>query len=309
MARPYFSIVMPVYNREGLLGRALRSCLAQAFTDFEVVVVDDGSTDGSVAEVRAFDDPRVRLILHGRNRGRCPARNTGMAASRGEWFIFFDSDDELLPGALETIHRDAAGAPADVTTTRYSCIDERGRVSPDPPYPNETWTYERYLQELNVSLYRRFEALPCSRTSTFPEIAYPESHAEEGLYHLELARRGRMIVSSEVVRLYHGDARNQISRPDYRRALRYAPDAAANVDTVLARHGEAMRRHAPVVFAATVHEGVLRHFMAGRRAAALRYARQYVRLRGLSVRFALIVALGMIGGAPLAIAQSVWARR
>jgi glycosyltransferase involved in cell wall biosynthesis len=295
---PFFSIIVPVYNRAGEVARALRSCLAQTFTDFEVVLVDDGSTDDSVAVIRSFDDPRIRLIVHEQNRGRCPARNTAMAAARGQWFIFFDSDDELLPHALEVIHRDAVDAPESVNMLRYMCKDPQGVLSPEPPYVRETWTYERYIRALEESI--RGEALPASRTSTFPAVAFPEGHAEEALYHLDLGLLGMSMTSPEVVRIYHQDAPNQITKPDFRRALRFAADNARNVDVILERHGEALRVHAPTVYASRLREGALYHFMNGDRRAALRYARESIRARGLSPKLILIVLLGLVGGAPLA---------
>ena len=83
-ATPFFSIIMPAYNREALIGRSIRSCLRQSFADFELVIVDDASGDGTVAAVEAFSDPRIRLLRHGRNQGRGPSRNMAMAAARGE---------------------------------------------------------------------------------------------------------------------------------------------------------------------------------------------------------------------------------
>src|ERR1039458_5800762 len=99
--RPYFSIVIPVFNREQEVQRALSSCLVQDFQAFEVVVVDDASTDNSATVVEGLQDQRVRLIRHAKNRGVCPARNTGVQAAAGEWIVFLDSDDELLPGCLK----------------------------------------------------------------------------------------------------------------------------------------------------------------------------------------------------------------
>ncbi len=305
--RPFFSIIMPVHNRASLVGRALHSCLAQSFADFEVIVVDDGSSDGSVGAVRAICDPRIRLLIHDQNMGRCPARNTAMAAALGEWFVFLDSDDELLPEALQVIYGDAVSAPPDLVGLRYASIDSSGVISPDPPYEQERWTYERFLRSFDELLNGRSETLPCSRASTFPAIAYPTGHAEEGLYHLDLARRGRIGVSPKVLRRYFQDAPNQITRPDYRRALRFATDAARNVDVLLDRHGEALQRHAPTAYAFRVREGALFHFMAGDRVAGLRYARRSMRLGGSSLKLALIVVLGMAGRLALALSQTIQA--
>lgn len=301
---PFFSIVMPVYNRATLIARALQSCLQQSFADFEVIAVDDGSSDHSADVVRAVDDPRIRLIVHEVNRGRCPARNTAMNAAQGEWFVFLDSDDELLPGALQTIHDDALAVPADVVGLRYACIDEKGAISPDPPYPHALVSYEQYVGLLETLAHGRSEALPCSRVSTFPEIAYPTGHAEEGLYHLDLARCGRISVSPVIVRRYHHDAPNQITRPDMRRTLLFAADAAANADAVLQHHGEALQRYAPTVYAQRLREAALYHFMAGNRSAGLRDARQARRFGGGSFKLLLLILLGMMGRVPLALSQT-----
>src|SRR5882762_5070652 len=100
---PFFSIILPMYNRERFISRAIASCLRQDFEDFEMVVVDDGSTDRSVAVVESMGDPRIRLIACATNQERLIARNIGAKASTGAWLIWFDSDDELVPGALTTM--------------------------------------------------------------------------------------------------------------------------------------------------------------------------------------------------------------
>ena len=97
------SVVIPLYNKEASITQSLGSVLSQSYRDFEVVIVDDGSTDGSVAIVESMSDPRIRLIKQ-ENGGPSKARNTGVKNARGEWILFLDADDELLPGALETFH-------------------------------------------------------------------------------------------------------------------------------------------------------------------------------------------------------------
>ncbi len=94
------SVVIPLYNKETSVAQSLQSVLSQSYDDFEVVIVDDGSTDGSVAIVEAINDPRIRLIRQ-ENGGPSKARNTGVKNARGEWIVFLDADDELLPGAIE----------------------------------------------------------------------------------------------------------------------------------------------------------------------------------------------------------------
>ena len=99
---PAVSVLMPVYNAEQWLSHAIDSALAQTFADFELVVVDDGSTDGSAAMVESFAqrDPRVRLV-RAEHAGEPAARSTSLAEARAPLVAFLDADDEWLPNRLE----------------------------------------------------------------------------------------------------------------------------------------------------------------------------------------------------------------
>lgn len=98
---PYFSIVVPTYNRADLIGKTIQSILDQDFQDFEVLVVDDGSKDHTAAVISAFTDPRVQY--HPReNAERGAARNYGRSKSRGQYINFFDSDDRMYSHHLST---------------------------------------------------------------------------------------------------------------------------------------------------------------------------------------------------------------
>lgn len=98
---PTVSIVLPTYNRETLIGRSIRSVLNQTYRDFELIVVDDGSTDATLGEVSRFHDPRVRAVRIAENRGAGAARNVGIRHAAGRFIAFQDSDDEWVPVKLE----------------------------------------------------------------------------------------------------------------------------------------------------------------------------------------------------------------
>lgn len=100
---PFFSIVIPAWNRAALIARTLKSCLAQSFDDFEIVVVDDGSSDDTKGAVQAFEDPRVVYVWQ-ENGGASHARNRGARAAKGRYVAFLDSDDEFMPGKLAAFH-------------------------------------------------------------------------------------------------------------------------------------------------------------------------------------------------------------
>lgn len=105
---PKISIVIPAYNAEAFLGQTIASISAQSFDNFEIIVVDDGSTDAT-AEIASTADPRVRVVQQ-RNQGIAVARNVGISESRGEWIAFLDHDDLWHPHKLkaqtEVLERD-----------------------------------------------------------------------------------------------------------------------------------------------------------------------------------------------------------
>ena len=98
---PKVSVILPFFNRAATLARCVESVRRQTFLDWELVAVDDGSTDPSAPVLAASGDARIRVIRHETNRGAGPARDTAMAAAHGEYFALIDSDDEWLPGKLE----------------------------------------------------------------------------------------------------------------------------------------------------------------------------------------------------------------
>lgn len=100
---PKVSVIIPTYNRAHPVGRAIESVLNQTYQDFELIVVDDGSTDNTEEIIKEFQlkDNRIIYLKHDENKGGSAARNTGIKASKGEYIAFLDSDDEWLPEKLE----------------------------------------------------------------------------------------------------------------------------------------------------------------------------------------------------------------
>ena len=119
------SIVMPVYNSEEYVGKAIDSILAQSFQDFELILVDDCATDGSpaICDEYAAKDARVRVHHSEQNGGICKARNKGMELARGEYIAFCDDDDDFLPGLLEENIKLAEQYDADMVKFGRRLID------------------------------------------------------------------------------------------------------------------------------------------------------------------------------------------
>lgn len=116
-AAPFFSVVIPLYNRAAIVGDTIRSVQAQDWQDFEIVVIDDGSKDNPAPIIEGFGDPRVRYIRQD-NAGGGAARNRGINEARGRYIAFLDSDDLFLPGKLSTMAKALSGD--DGRTVLYS---------------------------------------------------------------------------------------------------------------------------------------------------------------------------------------------
>lgn len=124
---PAVSVVMPVYNVERYVEQAVRSVLAQTFTDWELVIVDDGGTDRSLALCAAFTDPRIRIVRQ-ENRGLAGARNTGITAARGAYVALLDSDDAFLPEKLRLhVAHLMVNPDVGVSFAGADLIDDNGR--------------------------------------------------------------------------------------------------------------------------------------------------------------------------------------
>jgi len=129
-----FSVVIPLYNKAPYVEAAVRSVLAQTLPALEVIVIDDGSTDGGPERIEALASDRVRVVRQ-RNAGVSAARNRGIALARGDWVAFLDADDWQHPALLANLARAHQACPhADVVAAGFRCIED-GRCNLIEPWP------------------------------------------------------------------------------------------------------------------------------------------------------------------------------
>jgi glycosyltransferase involved in cell wall biosynthesis len=133
------SVVIPTHNRRRLLGQAVRSALGQVGVEVEVIVVDDGSSDGTADAVASLGDDRVRVIRHRRPLGVAAARNAGAGAARAAWVALLDDDDLWAPDKLKRQLEAASAAEAGWVYAGVVEIDAEGRLlgGGAPPSPEE----------------------------------------------------------------------------------------------------------------------------------------------------------------------------
>ena len=192
-APPLVSVVIPAYDRATTIVAAIESVLRQTWTDFELLVVDDGSTDGTAAAAATVADPRLRVVRLAANRGAAGARNAGAAQARGRWVAFQDSDDEWLPEKLARQLARLAARPEAVAA--YCGLLTVGALDAEAPPGTTTGT----TAATAGTRARRRTRTAAGRT----RIHYtppPRVHLVEGRIQPTLLRQNVMSTQTVVVR-------------------------------------------------------------------------------------------------------------
>ena len=299
-------MVIPTCNRAGLLPRAVRSVLAQTYTDFEMLIVDDASTDGTPSVVDGFADRRIRSIRHERNGGQSMALNTGIAAARGEYVAFLDDDDAWLPHKLaaQVAVLDAAPPEVGLVYGWASVVDEtRNRVALE------------YRQTMHGDIFEQILALyvptPPSfwlvRTSAARAIGgFDESvHQANDLdFCTRLCERGWQVdyVPSVVLLKYRHDNGQMVDRTTENLAA-YADSVRGHLTRFARELSTRPRASAAVHLRLAGYE-----WGGGRRGAALRSAATALRLSPLLAIWSYIPDWSILRF-PKQVAIAAWRRR
>lgn len=209
---PTVSLVMKVYNGERYLREAVDSILAQTFTDFELIIIDDGSTDDSAGIVRRYQDARIRFLQNEHNLGLCATQNKVIAAARGKYIAVMDCDDRSYPKRLERQVDFLESHPSVMMcgTFRDNCVDGELKSFPQPELTTDA--------EIKFSLvFGNFCYTHSSimfRAEPYREagLSYgPAAIAEDYQIILEMAKRFSLAVIPEVLVSYriYGESTSQ----------------------------------------------------------------------------------------------------
>lgn len=303
---PLFTILIATWMRAGVIRRCVDSVLAQDFDDYEVIVVEEHSRDGTVELIRAYRDPRVKLIEEEENRGVWGARRVGLADSRGAWIVLLDSDDELAEGALRRLADRVRAAPQDVGIIGASYEMDTGQVQPAPPLPGGLLGLVEYLAWLDVQV--RSDYLHVVRRKVFETVELPPPRWQGNLFELEVFDHWRKDISRDICGIVHTDQANRLlgrARGFSRRQLTArAEQGAAVTDRLLGRYGPMLRTHAPRWHDTTHRQAGLMHMLAGHRAAGARHMAAYLSRRPSDVKAWAVLVLGLLGPGVL-----LWVRR
>ncbi len=218
---PEISIVVPVYKVENLLARCVDSILNQTFQDFELILVDDGSPDGSgiICDSYARTESRIRVI-HKENGGLSSARNAGIEIARGEYLCFVDSDDLIHPQMLELLRNALLEHAADIASTRYISFSTE-----TVPFESTGNIHSSLLlrQDFIDNLYpENFERIGISawgklyRRELFDKLRYPEGKIYEDLHiYLSLLQQCQRIAVLDQPLYYYYLGNVSITKSNY----------------------------------------------------------------------------------------------
>lgn len=290
MASPFFSIVIPTYNRASLIGPTLDSVLVQEFTDFELLVVDDGSRDNTSQVVSGFRDPRLHYLPK-ENAERGAARNFGLARAKGGYVLFLDSDDWLHPNHLSTLHAAirTAPEPPDFIATKFDFErDGKRRPSDLALLPAGPLGFESFIRgnalACNVCVRRENPAL-----CLFEEDRRYAA-VEDWIFLLENTQHGAVVQLVDAITLTMNDHDQRSMRSDNQGLIRRLDLAAGWMQQHLALSADQRHRLlGRVYYLCAIHA-----YADGHRRQALRYTRQAA--PGLSVKTTMLLLVRSLLG-------------
>lgn len=198
--QPLFSVVIPTYNRADFLPQVLSSILAQTFTDFEVWVIDDGSTDHTPSLMQQWQARDRRICYHRKaNEERSIARNTGFHLARGRYVVFHDSDDFMTPEHLQTLAQAIASHPqACFLTTKFVLQTPQGILYDEINQLKGGWyDYKLFLRGNPIGIFVCVRK-DCADVQLFP----PQFHfCEDWIFHILNYRRHRLLLIDKITNI------------------------------------------------------------------------------------------------------------
>lgn len=191
------TIITRTYNRADVIERSIKSVLAQDYNDFEILVVNDGSTDKTLDIIDKIGDPRIRVISHDKNYGMAKAFHTGLNNIKGDWFTLLDSDDEMIPGALSTMMDIPKNINPNINAITCNCIDTSTNS-----FSGKGLYNDQYLDAITILQKCRGEFWGISKTSLIPD------HSDEQFLAAiwnKINKKATRYYIHKALRIYHTD--------------------------------------------------------------------------------------------------------
>jgi GalNAc5-diNAcBac-PP-undecaprenol beta-1,3-glucosyltransferase len=208
---PLVSLIMPTYNRSSSIERAINSALSQTYTNIELIIVDDGSTDNTLEIIKKYNDPRIRLVKHTINKGVTAAKNTGLNNIQGEWFTTLDSDDEIVPEAIETMMNIPLNIDYTVTAISCNCMD-----TSDGSFSGKGLIKDQYVDVDTLMKICSGEYWGITKSSLLMNDRFNENISGwESILWYKIDDRAKRYYIHKGLRIYHTEGNDRVSTSKY----------------------------------------------------------------------------------------------
>lgn len=247
------SVIVPVYNSMDCLEKCVGSIRGQTYQELEILLVDDGSSDGTekLVEKLAEQDERIR-VFHKENGGSSSARNYGISYARGEWLGFVDSDDFIDPSMYEQLMEAALGCQVKITQVSRDEIDAQGRKLPDvcvPPKQTHRCSAYEFMREL---LMHRGDCSFCTKLvywELLKEERFPEGILNEDFYlliRLLIGLEGIVILPGQLYHVFYriGSNTRKKSREEFSRVFEDIVNHADWAEEIVKEHFRGLEKEA-----------------------------------------------------------------
>lgn len=225
--QPFFTVITPIYNRRATIKRTIDSVISQTFSDYEYIIIDDGSSQSSDDIIFDFLNATnmPAMYVKKENGGVHTARNVGYKYARGKFVVCIDSDDELLPDALSIFYNEYNLIPEETRSEYWQikalCVDQTGRLCSDK-FPEEINLYDKDKAFKFFSMAKG-EQIGCRVANIMKNNPFPEpdgvKFVPENLLWLILEKKYKSWGSNKSVRIYHTEGEDHLIKSNTKMSL------------------------------------------------------------------------------------------
>lgn len=215
---PFFSVIVPLYNKEKYIQNAIQSILNQSFSDFELLIVNDCSTDNSLLELEKINSDKIRVIHHQVNKGLAATRNTGIKNTQSDYITFLDADDEWCPDFLKSIHHLIHNfSDAKIYATNYQEIWDTTIKYPFNGSENLVPDFKGYLNFFKINLKQGIycHGSVCFHKEVFEKVGYYNEsirNSEDLDFNIRANYHFQLAYDATQLMVYHMQTENQLTR-------------------------------------------------------------------------------------------------
>lgn len=208
---PLVSIITPTYNRANTIERAVDSVLKQTYKNIELIIVDDGSADRTLEILEKYKSPSIRIFRHEKNRGVTAAKNSGLNMVKGEWFTILDSDDEIVPEAIDTMMRAPLLIDKTITAVTCNCLD-----TTQNQFSGTGLSHDQYINVDTLMTVCKGEFWGITKTSLLQNDRFNEKiRGFESVVWNKINERANRYYIHKALRIYHTEGSDRIMKSKY----------------------------------------------------------------------------------------------